>query len=94
MKRSMPERIDAMYSRDRLWALCLLAGLWIAVAIVYLGVRSELHNNGIAFALIISALLIVGYNTASVIAMLRHYANDKRWIYEIDIRHLDQMKKK
>ncbi len=91
---SMQERVEATYSSDRLWALALLVCLWIAVGIVYLGIRSVVDQSGISFALIVSALLIVGYNTASVIAMIRHYSHDKRWIYEIDIRHLDQMKKK
>lgn len=92
MKASMQERVETMFSRDRLWALALLAALWVAVGIVYLGIRGVVNHNGISFALIFSALLIVGYNTASVIAMIRHYSSDKRSIYEIDIRHLDQMK--
>lgn len=94
MTPPMQERIEAMFSRDRLWALALLFCLWFAVGIVYLGTRNVVNHNGISIALIVSALLIVGYNTASVIAMIRHYSHDKRWIYEIDIRHFDQMKKK
>lgn len=91
---AMRERIEHTFSRDRAWALGLLILLWIAVAIVYLAVRPVVHSSGVSIALIVSAVLIVGYNTASVIAMIRHYAEDKRWIYEIDIRHLDQMRRK
>ncbi|MGQ0658142.1 MAG: hypothetical protein ACT4NU_08625 [Chromatiales bacterium] len=94
MTSTMQKRVDAMFSGDRLWAIALLVGLWIAVGIVYLGIRSLVTDGSTALALIISALLIVGYNTASVIAMIRHYSHDKNWIYEIDIRHLDQMSKK
>jgi len=90
MTSSIQERVDAMFSGDRLWAISLLVGLWIAVGIVYLGIRSLINDGAISLALIASAFLIVGYNTASVIAMIRH----KNWIYEIDIRHLDEMSKK
>ena len=32
-------------------------------------------------------------DTASVGAMLRHYAEDKKFIYSLDIKHLDEMRK-
>lgn len=94
MNSSMQERIESMFSKDRLWALGLLVLLWIAVGIVYLAVRRVVEDTGVSIALVVSAILIVGYNTASVIAMIRHYSHDKRFIYEIDIRHLDQMKER
>lgn len=91
---SMQARVERMFSGDRAWALALLVLLWVAVAIVYFGASSAVHNHGVSIALVVSAVLIVGYNTASVIAMIRHYSEDKRYIYEIDIRHLDRMKEK
>ncbi len=30
------------------------------------------------------------YNTAAMVAMVRHYGEDKENIYSIDIRHLDE----
>ena len=94
MTSPMQERVEAMFSGDRRWAIALLVCLWIAVGIVYLGIRSLIDDGAISLALITSAFLIVGYNTASVIAMITHYSHDKNWIYEIDIRHLDQMRKR
>jgi hypothetical protein len=92
----LQQRIDSTYGTDRLVAIIFILMLWLAVGVVYLGIRGQVHDGEISLALTISAFLIVGYNTASLIAMIRHYAEDKNWIYEIDIRHQDearQMKK-
>jgi len=37
----------------------------------------------------VGAALLLLFNTASIIAMLKHYGQDKAHIYAIDIRHLD-----
>jgi hypothetical protein len=37
----------------------------------------------------IAAAIVLLYNTASIVAMLRHYHDDKGHIYPIDIHHLD-----
>ena len=42
---------------------------------------------------VIAAAAVLIFNTASMAAMLRHYAEDKRFIYSLDIQHLDTMKK-
>lgn len=89
MSPSFRQRIDSMFARDRLWAICFILALWLAVGAVYLGVRHLVDNNGVSMALLISGLLIVGYNTASLIAMINHYSHDKDWIYGTDIKHLD-----
>jgi hypothetical protein len=89
MTASLQERIDSMYARDRIWALCFIVALWVGVGAVYFGIRHLVDNNGVSLALLISAFLIVGYNTASLIAMISHYGHDKDWIYGNDIKHLD-----
>jgi hypothetical protein len=44
--------------------------------------------------LTISAGLVLLFNTAAVLAMLRHYHNDKHFIYGLDIKHLDEMRQR
>lgn len=93
MPESMQQRIDKMYAGDRLVAILFIIGLWLAVGLVYFSVRHLVDDPGITIALMIAAILIVGYNTASLIAMITHYGHDKEWIYSIDIRHLDEQHK-
>jgi hypothetical protein len=33
------------------------------------------------------------FNTASILAMLRHYADDRDFIYGLDLKHLDEMRR-
>jgi hypothetical protein len=33
------------------------------------------------------------FNTASIAAMVKHYEEDKEFIYGLDIKHLDEAKK-
>jgi len=33
------------------------------------------------------------FNTASIVAMLRHYTSDKHFIYGLDLKHLDEMRR-
>lgn len=87
--RSMPARIDAMFARDRLWAFGFVVALWVVIAFVLLAVNAHIPDNGIRIVCWIAAIVLVLFNTASIIAMVRHYAHDKPHIYGIDIQHLD-----
>lgn len=72
-------------------AIFVLA-LWAAYALVYLGIAPFIPEPGVRAVLLIAGALVVSFNTAAVVAMIRHYAEDKHFIYEIDLRHLDEMK--
>jgi hypothetical protein len=43
--------------------------------------------------LLISGGLVLIFNTASIWAMLRHYADDRDFIYGLDLKHLDEMRR-
>lgn len=90
MSESLTQRIDRMFARDRAFALGMVALLWVCVGFVYFAVDVHVHDGGIRTALVIGALLLLAFNTASIFAMVRHYAEDKAHIYGQDIRHMDQ----
>lgn len=50
------------------------------------------EDGSIRMALYISCAVLVLFNTASVAAMTSHYAEDKEFIYGLDIKHLDDNK--
>ena len=83
-----------MFRLDTIWGYGFVVGLWLAYLFVFFEVNSTNNDNGILLALTIGGAMVLVYNTASMIAMVRHYAEDKEYIYSIDIRHLDEMKKK
>jgi hypothetical protein len=70
------------------WADVLL--IWLAVGFVLISILSILEDPVIRWVMIISSALLVLFNTASVGAMTKHYAEDKDYIYGLDIKHLDE----
>ena len=89
MAEDLQSRIDRMFARDRLWAAGFVLVLWLVVFFVLLAVRSYMPNPNIEIVCWIAAAVLVLFNTASITAMIRHYADDKQHIYSVDIRHLD-----
>ena len=80
-ENSMRERIDTMFRNDRLFAYVLLIGAWLVAA---LGPPGKLM--GLVY---LSAFALCVFNTASIIAMVKHYEHAKDHIYRQDIEHLD-----
>ncbi len=85
----MGGRIEAMFARDRLFAWAFVVALWLVVGYVLLVINPHMPSGGLQVVSWIAALVLVIFNTASIGAMVRHYAHDKHFIYELDIRHLD-----
>jgi hypothetical protein len=88
-QKDMEERIDKMFAGDKLVAGILVVGLWLTVFFVMLAVRGFIVDKNIEILCWVGAALLLLFNTASIIAMLKHYGQDKAHIYAIDIRHLD-----
>lgn len=88
----LDQRIEAMFRRDRVGAWLLVMLLWAAILAVLALVWPHVPDRSIRIVLLIGALAVLAFNTASIAAMLRHYAEDKKFIYGLDIRALDAMK--
>lgn len=90
MDSGIRSRINAMFLRDCSMAAGSVLLLWVTIAFVYVAVDQFIANRAIQLVLLVGAALVLVFNTASVIAMIRHYAEDKQHIYGLDIRHLDE----
>jgi hypothetical protein len=86
------QRIEAMYGRDRLSAWLLVLLLWITILGVLALSWPHIPDPGVRVVVSIGAAAVLIFNTASITAMLRHYAKDKNFIYGLDIQALDEMK--
>ncbi len=79
-----------MHRRDVLIAWAFVIGLWFAVIFVALATWN-LAPNGTARILLLGAgAVVLLFNTAAILAMLRHYREDRDFIYGLDIRFLDE----
>lgn len=86
---SMQTRIDKMFATDKLVAGILVAVLWLTVFFVMLAVRGFMPSAEVEVLCWAGAAVLLLFNTASIVAMIKHYGQDKAHIYAVDIRHLD-----
>lgn len=92
--RSVASRIDQMHQRDRWGAMLFVAALWAALLFVLFTMWSLVEGDMIRMVLAVAAALVLAFNTAAIAAMLRHYHHDKAFIYGLDIKHLDEMRRR
>lgn len=94
MKQDLQSRIQRMYQQDCWMAWLDIICIWCAVGFVLISMLQIVQDSQIRLALAIGSISLLIFNTASVKAMTRHYADDKDYIYGIDIKHLDAAKAK
>ncbi len=89
----LDQRIEAMYQGDKRGAWLLVALLWIAILFVLFMTWPYIPDSGIKAVVVIAAAALLIFNTASIAAMVKHYEEDKHFIYGLDIKHLDAARK-
>lgn len=87
-------RIDSMYANDRRWALTLVAILWIVTLFTLYMIWPLIPDGNVRIVASVAAALVLIFNTASITAMVKHYAEDKDFIYGLDIKNLDAMRER
>jgi len=85
------QRIETMYQRDKLWAWVIVFVLWVVTLSVLILSWPYIPDQGVRLVAACSAGAVLIFNTASIAAMLSHYAEDKQFIYGLDIKGLDAM---
>ncbi len=86
------QRIEAMYRGDVRGAWILVALLWIVILFVLIMSWPYIPDAGIKTIVALAAAAVLIFNTASIYAMVTHYAEDKDFIYGLDIKNLDAMR--
>jgi hypothetical protein len=94
MSNSKDPRVDAMFSTDKMWAWIAILALWALYAFTFWRIMPEVGDSNVLMALAISAALVLLFNTASILALVSHYAEDKEHIYGLDLHYLDLMNKR
>jgi Fe2+ transport system protein B len=85
-------RIDRMHTRDRLGLIIFIVVLWCTMLFALVTIWPYIAVPGIRIILSIACGLVLLFNTAAIVAMLRHYSDDKHFIYGLDLKHLDEMR--
>ena len=89
MKQDLKSRIQRMYVQDCCMAYVDVLLLWASILFVLFSILQIVHDPNIRLVMYIASAMLLLLNTASVLAMTRHFAEDKQFIYGLDIKHLD-----
>lgn len=89
MTKEPDARIQGMYLRDCFMAWFDVVLLWATVLFVLFAILGIVEDSSIRLAMYVACAMLLLFNTASVSAMTRHFKEDKEYIYELDLKHLD-----
>ena len=78
-----------MHKRDVQVAWGFVVGLWLAVIFVAVATWSLAPTPGARVLLLIGGATVLILNTAAIMAMLKHYREDRDFMYGLDIKFLD-----
>ena len=88
----LKQRIEAMYQRDLLIVYAFVIGLWLAIIFVMIVTWNLAPEGPWRTILMIGGAAVLLFNTASMSALVKHYKEDKDFIYGLDLKHLDEMR--
>ena len=81
-----------MHKRDVQLAWAFVVGLWVAMIFVAIATWDLAPSGGARTLLLIAGAVVLLFNTAAILAMLRHYREDRDFMYGLDIKFLDESK--
>ena len=84
------ERIEAMHRSDVRIAWAFVIGLWLAMIFVAMATWNLAPDGQSRVLLLIAGVVILIFNTAAIMAMLRHYREDRDFMYGLDIKFMDE----
>jgi hypothetical protein len=83
-----------MHSRDRTGLVIFVLALWCALLFTLFSIWSFISVPAIQIILVVAGGFVLLLNTAAIVAMLRHYDEDRHFIYGLDLKHLDEMRRR
>lgn len=90
----LEQRISRMHSRDRAGLIAFVLVLWCTLLFTISSIWSYITVPAIQVILVVAGGFVLALNTAAVAAMLRHYDEDRHFIYGLDLKHLDEMRQR
>ena len=86
-------RIEVMHKGDVRIAWAFVIGLWLAMLFVAWATWGLAPSSGTRALLLIGGIIVLVFNTAAIAAMLKHYREDRDFIYGLDIKFIDEARR-
>jgi archaellum biogenesis protein FlaJ (TadC family) len=90
-ERAVQEQMDTMYQRDRWMAIASVVAMLVVLPFVYIALLDNMPGTGTKVVLAASCVVLLVYNVASMLALVRNYRRDKDFIYRRDVAHLSEL---
>lgn len=90
-ERAVQGQMDTMYQRDRWMAIASVVAMLVVLPFVYIALLNNMPGTGTKVVLAASCLVLLVYNVASMLALVRNYRRDKDFIYRRDVAHLTEL---
>lgn len=84
----LQQRVESLYRSDLRGSALLIICLWATILFVLLMTWPHIPDAGIKLVVAIAAAVLI-FNTAAILAMVKHYKEDKDFIYGLDIKNAD-----
>jgi cobalamin biosynthesis protein CobD/CbiB len=81
------QQMNGMYARDRAMAWGFVIALLIVVPFTYVALWSAMPNAAVRIVLLGACAVLLLYNVASMIALVRNFAVDRDFVYRRDVAH-------
>jgi hypothetical protein len=89
---SVVAEMNAMYRGDRLMAWTFVVLLLVVVPFVVIALWNVMPDLATKILLVAASGVLLLYNIASMLALVRNYRRDKDFIYRRDVAHLRELK--
>ncbi|MHA6347493.1 hypothetical protein [Roseivivax sp. CAU 1761] len=67
-----------------------MVGLWLAIGFVAVATWPLAPSATARTVLLIGGVMVLILNTAAILAMLKHYREDRDFMYGLDLKFLDE----
>jgi hypothetical protein len=81
-------QMESMLSRDRIMAYGFVVAMLVVLPFILIAVWDDVPTTGIKVVLIASCAVVLIYNVASMVALVRNYRQDRDFVYRRDVAHL------
>ena len=90
-ERAVQVQMDTLYKRDRWMAITSVVAMLIVLPYTYIALLDNMPGTGTKVVLAAACLVLLVYNVASMLALVRNYQRDKDFIYRRDVAHLSAL---
>jgi hypothetical protein len=80
-------QMEGMYTRDRAMAWAFIVALLVVVIFTFLALWNTMPSTGVRVVLLGAGGVLLLYNVASMVALIRNFADDRDFIYRRDVAH-------